>query len=259
MRFLGQVTRTISRKTAVLIFFAAVSAAYTGTCARAAATGMPMGAGSTVTGHVYVRAAVEEGYQADISVILAADFEGGTAHEYHLNPGNGYGVSDDIAEGSYLCVPFITDPEQDGTVYVEYGGGDKSVTREQDTVFVVVAGSADFVKSYLWISGLRDMEGGYLKGEISREQAEEAFQETVAGQRELQEEALDPAGSAPEDAAAAGDTPQGPPVPVPVQEAGAENMENKEKCGMRMAVFVTAAGTACLAVSAAAWSARKRH
>ena len=146
-----------------MIFFAAVSAAYTGTCARAEATGMPMGAGSTVTGHVYVRAAVEEGYQADISVILAADFEGGTAHEYHLNPGNGYGVSDDIAEGSYLCVPFITDPEQDGTVYVEYGGGDKSVTREQDTVFVVVAGSSGFVKSYLWISGLRDMEGGYLK------------------------------------------------------------------------------------------------
>ena len=163
-----------------------------------------------------------------------------------------------IAEGSYLCVPFITDPEQDGTVYVEYGGGDKSVTREQDTVFVVVAGSSGFVKSYLWISGLRDMEGGYLKGEISREQAEEAFQETVVGQREQQEEARVPAGSAPEDAAA-GDTPQGPPVPVPVQEAGAENMENKEKGGIRMAVFVTAAGTACLAVSVAAWSARKRH
>ena len=258
MRFLGQMTRTISRITAVLVFFVAVSAAYTTPCAGAEATGMPMGAGSTVTGHVYVRAAVEEGYQADISVILAADFEGGTAHEYHLNPGNGYGVSDDIVEGSYLCVPFIADPEQDGTVYVEYGGGDKSVTREQDTVFVVVAGSSGFVKSYLWISGLRDMEGGYLKGEISREQAEEAFQETVAGQREQQEEARDPAGSAPEDAAA-GDTPQGPPVPVPVQEAGAKNTENKEKGGMRMAVFLTAAGTACLAVSAAAWSARKRH
>ena len=183
-----------------MVFFVAVSAAYGGTCAGAEATGMPMGEGSTVTGHVYVRAAVEEGYQADISVILAADFEGGTAHEYHLNPGNGYGVSDDIEEGSYICVPYITDPEQDGTVYVEYGGGEKSVTREQDTAFVVVAGSAGFVKSYLWISGLRDMEGGYLKGEISREQAEEAFQETVAGQRELQEEALDPAGSAPEDA-----------------------------------------------------------
>ena len=31
MRFLGQVTRTISRKTAVLIFFAAMTLVFTGT------------------------------------------------------------------------------------------------------------------------------------------------------------------------------------------------------------------------------------
>ena len=82
-------------------------------------------------GHVYVRAAVEEGYETEITVTLMPVSKGDHMREYCLSPQNRYGVSDDLAEGSYICVPYITDPEQGGTVYVEYGGGEKEVAQAE--------------------------------------------------------------------------------------------------------------------------------
>ena len=72
-------------------------------------------------GHVYVRAAVEEGCETDITVTLIPVEKGDHTREYQLNPQNRYGVSDDLPEGNYLCVPYISDPEQGSSVYVEYG------------------------------------------------------------------------------------------------------------------------------------------
>ena len=135
-------------------------------------------------GHVYVRAAVEEGYETEITVTLMPVSKGDHMREYCLSPQNRYGVSDDLAEGSYICVPYITDPEQGGTVYVEYGGGEKEVAQGEETCFLVVVGSAGFVRDCLWISDYKDENGDCLKGVLSRQTVEDAFQKTIARQKD---------------------------------------------------------------------------
>ena len=214
--------------------------------AAVTAAGMGGDAGDAATGHVYIRAAVEEGYEADITMTLVPTSGGGTVYEYRLNSQNRFGISDDIAEGTYTCVPFITDPGQDGAVYVEYGGGEKDVTRGGETCFLAVAGSAGFVRDYAWISDFRDEEGEYLKGVVSRQAAEEAFLKTVAVQQEQMPEPENAAGFG-----AAGDEDTGKerqqqaPVPENGKEAGAVQ-------GKRRDMPHSLAAAACLAGCAAA-------
>ena len=136
------------------------------------------------SGHVYVRAAVEEGCETDITVTLIPVEKGDHTREYQLNPQNRYGVSDDLPEGNYLCVPYISDPEQGSSVYVEYGGGEKAVAQGEETCFLVVAGSAGFVRDCLWISDYKDENGDCLKGVLSRQTVEDAFQKTIARQKD---------------------------------------------------------------------------
>ena len=219
MHFLRRAKKTISKCAAMFILIPAVTVTAPAFTAGAADTGA-VTAGETedaVTGHVYVRAAVEKGYEADIVVCLIPESEKGAVHEYRLHPGNRYGLSDDIAEGSYTCVPFIKDPDQGASVFVEYGGGEKEVSQHEDACFLVVAGSAGFVWDYIWISDYRDEKGECLKGVVSRLEAEEAFKKTIAFQEEL-----------PGRDNAAGEDPEeveGPLAPgqlseVPVPEAG---------------------------------------
>lgn len=219
MHCLRRVEKTISKCAAVFVLISAVAAAAPvitkgAEDAGADAAGEAEGA---VTGHVYVRAAVEEGYEADITVCLIPVSEKGKVHEYRLNTGNRYGLGDDIAEGSYVCVPFITDPEPAGAVFVEYGGGEKEVLREEDACFLVVAGSAGFVRDYIWISDYRDEKGECLKGAVSRREAEEAFKKTIAFQEHLPVTG-DAAGEGAEEAEDPGAPGQAPAAPVPEKE-----------------------------------------
>lgn len=257
MHCLRQAKKTASRCAA--LFAAALALAITVPAAAAGAADTEVAAAEAaadaVTGHVYVRAAVEEGYEADISVCLIAGSKGGTVYEYRLNAENRYGISDDIAEGSYVCVPFITDPDPEEAAYVEYGGGEKEVSREKDACFLVVAGSADFVRDYLWLSDFRDENGEYLKGVVSRRDAEEAFLETVAGQREQPGEHADPEGSGPEEVAAT-DAPPAPVSPVPGQEPGTGDAVNVEE---NLPPVLPAAAAACLAACLTVWLIRKRR
>ena len=161
MHCLRRVKKTISKYTALTIIILVVAMTAPAVTVGAADT-ETAAAGETedaVKGHVYIRAAVEEGYEADITACLIPVSESGFVHEYRLNTGNRYGMSDDITEGCYVCVPFITDPGESASVYVEYGGGEKEVSRREDACFLVVAGSAGFVRDYIWISDFRDENG----------------------------------------------------------------------------------------------------
>ena len=127
MHCLRRVKKTISKYTALIIIILVVAMTAPAVTVGAADT-ETAAAGETedaVKGHVYIRAAVEEGYEADITACLIPVSESGFVHEYRLNTGNRYGMSDDITEGCYVCVPFITDPGESASVYGEYGGGEK--------------------------------------------------------------------------------------------------------------------------------------
>lgn len=135
-------------------------------------------------GHVIIRAVVEKGYESDIGVDLIGSFEGGNVHRYTLASENHYGISDDVAVGSYICVPFISESGDSGTseVFVEYGGEEKEVTGDKTAVFLVVSGSSGFVNDYLWLSEFRTDDGEPIKGVITKEQAQELFASTIAMQ-----------------------------------------------------------------------------
>ena len=197
-------------------------------------------------GHVYVRAAVEEGYETEITVTLMPVSKGDHMREYCLGPQNRYGVSDDLAEGSYICVPYITDPEQGGTVYVEYGGGEKEVAQGEETCFLVVAGSAGFVRDCLWVCDYQDENGDYLKGVVSRQTVEEAFQKTIERQKDDPVPAEN--AGATELAEAEDSTPsiqpEAEPLPEAEEQAGAEQGTEGKR-------LYAAAAAACLTVSAA--------
>ena len=245
MRFLRPAKKTTA-KAAVLYVLVILALAAAPAAAAGAGEADAEDAG---VGHVFVRAAVEEGYEADITAVLIPASGGGDAHEYCLNAENCYGISDDIQEGTYVCVPFITDPAKDGDVYVEYGGGEEEVSREGDACFLVVAGSAGFVMDYIWLSGFRDENGKCLKGPVSRQTAEEAFLITIARQGEQAGDVGSAADTGPEEMEDAAGPGQGQEAPVP--ETGETPAEGQGAKGTLPALAVAAAAAACIVLIAA--------
>lgn len=256
MHCLRRVKKTISKYTALTIIILVVAMTAPAVTVGAADT-ETAAAGETedaVKGHVYIRAAVEEGYEADITACLIPVSESGFVHEYRLNTGNRYGMSDDITEGCYVCVPFITDPGESASVYVEYGGGEKEVSRREDTCFLVVAGSAGFVRDYIWISDFRDENGEYLKGVVSRRDAEEAFEKTIAFQEQLPV-AYDAEDDGPEEIEIAGVPGKTAAEPVPEPEAE----EDGQAGAWDMPFAVAVAAAAFLTGGAAVYHIRSKH
>ena len=230
MHCLRRVKKTISKYTALTIIILVVAMTAPAVTVGAADT-ETAAAGETedaVKGHVYIRAAVEEGYEADITVCLIPVSESGFVHEYRLNTGNRYGMSDDITEGCYVCVPFITDPGESASVYVEYGGGEKD----------------DF----------RDENGEYLKGVVSRRDAEEAFEKTIAFQEQLPV-AYDAEDDGPEEIEIAGVPGKTAAEPVPEPEAE----EDGQAGAWDMPFAVAVAAAAFLTGGAAVYHIRRKH
>lgn len=126
-----------------------------------------------VKGHVYIRAALQEGYSPVIHVELLPETEGCVSHSYVLDAENGYGVSDDIAEGVYGCICY-TDESSNRRYDVQavYGGEAQEVREGTDDppCFLVIAGSPEFAENCRWLSTYRDSEGEYLKGTVTAEQ-----------------------------------------------------------------------------------------
>lgn len=137
-------------------------------------------------GHVYVRAVVEAGYEEKLEADLLAVTEGGTIHHYELSENNGYGVSDDVAIGKYILIPYLEETA-DTVTRVEYGGGEQEISEDGTAYFVAVMGSDSFVREYAWLSDYRDDNGRAMKGIITIGDAERLFAMTVASQDEQEE------------------------------------------------------------------------
>lgn len=144
-------------------------------------------------GHVYVRAVVEKGCSISVHVDLLPEFEEGVSHSYTLDDSCGYGVGDDIMVGTYGCICYAEGYDSDVTA--AYGGGSQEVASGEgnETYFVVVAGSKDFVSQYEWLTNYTDSNGEHLRGYITRSEAKKISEAPNTGEDvyPLQEEPIE--------------------------------------------------------------------
>lgn len=138
-----------------------------------------------VKGHVYIRAALQEGYSPIIHVELLPETEGCVSHSYVLDTENGYGVSDDIAEGTYGCICYVDESSTwKYDIQAVYGGEEQEVIKENDDppCYLIVAGSPEFAEGNSWLSTYRDQDGRYVDGTVTGEMITEIKKRMIASQ-----------------------------------------------------------------------------
>lgn len=144
-------------------------------------------------GSVRIQAVIEPGYSLRIHVELMPESERGVVHEYLLSEENGYELTDMVMEGTYGCVCYVDEEDlRDLDAAVSYEGGSKEAEAgSPEAVYVVVAGSPDYVGEYAWLSYyVSEIDAG-LSGSVSLEEIDTISRRLTAMQDSAEEDGME--------------------------------------------------------------------